>query len=107
MIALTITLQLRQSSESCCMLGTEPKPTMVMTMRRITDSFWRKRSLVEGPMLKALGGRVGTAHGEGSGIQDTGVNELDEPGEGVEGVTGEPNLGAAWWGKLVARTAGM
>lgn len=111
MIALAITLQLRQSNESCCKLGTEPKPTIVMTICRITESFWRKRSLVEGPIWKALGGRVGTAHGAGSGVQDTGgVNELDGVGEGVEGVDGEPYPGAVlWFGKcrLVARTVGM
>lgn len=111
-MALTITLQLRQRSESCCKLGTEVRPTIAMTMRRISDSFSRRRSLVDGRMWRALGGRVGTAHGAGSGIQDAEANELDEPDEldeGVEGDAGEPNPGAAWWVKcrLAARTAGM
>ena len=65
-----------------------------MTIRRTIDSFWRKRSLVEGPIWKALDGGAATAQGAGSGIQETGVDALDALGEGVEGVTGEPNPGA-------------
>ena len=65
-------------------------------MRRITDSFWRRRSLVDGRIWRALGGRVGTVHGAGSGVQDAGVNELGELDEGVEGDTGDPYPGAAW-----------
>jgi hypothetical protein len=80
-----------------------------MTMRRISDSFWCRASLVDGRTWKALGGRVGTAHGAGSGIQDAEPDKLGGLDEGVEGDTGEPNLGATWWVKwrLVARTAGM
>lgn len=57
-------------------------------------------------MWRVLGGRVGTAHGAGSGIQHVGINAL---GEGVEGDTGEPNPEVAWWEtcRLVVRTAGM
>jgi hypothetical protein len=41
-------------------------------------------------MWRPLGGRVGTAQGAGSGIQDAGVNTLDELDGGVEGDAGEP-----------------